>query len=106
MEPRKLDLPALPPLGARGSGARSGICMSARKHLGCHALWCECTCHDRNRSLKNLSEPSKIEELGLVGPPPAYLKYFHNIVSGGYSDSIVNGTHFTLLLTFLDIQKF
>ena len=44
--------------------------------------------------------------INVIGPTPAYLKYFHNILEYGYADSVLHENEYTIDLIYADRQAF
>ena len=90
-----------PPVHIPGARAVSDECSWKTHHSECTTSWCECACHPERDATRPFALHSTIY---LVGPKPGYLQYFHNIVSSGYSDSIIHEKEYTVELTFVDRQ--
>ena len=94
---------------------RSDACIGTRRHTECNMKWCRCTCHDKEISqviYPQSAYKSPLEcSIQLMGPQPAYIKYFHNIIAYGYADAITHKDEgpiweYTIELTHADRASF
>lgn len=101
-KPLTMQSNLFPPVRIPGARAVSDECSWKKHHSECTSSWCECACHPEADAKRPFAQHSTIY---LVGPKPGYLQYFHNIISSGYSDSILHESSYTVELTFVDRQS-
>ena len=100
-----------PPVHIPGARAVSDECTWKKHHAECTVSWCECACHERRDNemlVDNIDRKSphvRHSTIYLIGPKPTYLKYFHNLLEGGFADSITHESSYTVELTFVDRQS-